>query len=82
MPEEAGEEFASPFYARVVKAERDTVRFRSLEGGEGTIPRSVTEGRQVSASVVNKTSLCHRPVAAATVGKVHHGQVVGSAAKP
>ncbi|KAE9020198.1 hypothetical protein PF004_g5500 [Phytophthora fragariae] len=78
MPEEVGGQFLSPFFAHVVSTERDTVRFRGLEGGEGTVPRSVASSRTISAAVVKKVghvSPCRQPVMVTTSTQFLHSQV-------
>lgn len=55
------------------------VTFRSLEGGEGRVDRSVAEENVVQAGEVSRsgrTSLLRRSVSVNLAGEVHYGQVV------
>ncbi|EGZ13871.1 hypothetical protein PHYSODRAFT_335585 [Phytophthora sojae] len=84
LPEDvAAGAFPLPFYARVVGIEGDEVKFRSFDGEEGALSRSVAARRTVTIAAVNKmgrVSLLRRPVAVTTGDpepKTFHGQVVG-----
>ncbi|KAE9050410.1 hypothetical protein PR001_g2399 [Phytophthora rubi] len=78
-PEMVGLDVEHPFYVKIVKLGSDTVEFRSLEGGEGTVDRSVAEQQVVLASEVTRSrqmSLLRRPVSVKVAEDVHFGQVV------
>jgi hypothetical protein len=78
-PEVAGGDFDQPFYAKVVQLDAEQVSFRSLQGGEGLVPRQVAGEHAVMASEVNKAgkqSLLRRAVSVKITDQVHYGQVI------
>ncbi|OWZ00174.1 hypothetical protein PHMEG_00028701 [Phytophthora megakarya] len=78
LPEVAGPTFDYPFYAQVLRVNDDNVTFRSLDGGDGVIPRSIALRHVVPARAVHaagELSLLRRPVTVAVEGFIHYGQV-------
>ncbi|KAE8915158.1 hypothetical protein PF003_g420 [Phytophthora fragariae] len=78
-PEVVDGDFDQPFYAKVMRLDAEWVSFRSLQGGEGRVPRNVAEAHTVTANEVNKAgreSLLRCAVSAKIADQVHYGQVV------
>ncbi|EGZ28362.1 hypothetical protein PHYSODRAFT_322033 [Phytophthora sojae] len=79
VPEAVEGDFSHPFYAKVMSIDHGAVTFRSLEGGEGYLPRSAAAEFVVTANEVSEAgqlSFLRRPVSAQVAEQVHFGQIM------